>query len=90
MHHIDKGARHYLRVNEQWRNYNWQSICSEVGHLSDEGADVLVVNPAAKSRGKEKMTYLRGLIWQRHFKFQFGTHFKTLDFVVSMLREDIF
>lgn len=60
MHHIDKGARHYLRVNEQWRNYNWQSICSEVGHLSDEGADVLVLNPAAKSRGKEKMTDICG------------------------------
>lgn len=67
MHHIDKGARHYLRVNEQWRNYNWQSICSEVGHLSDEGADVLVLNPAAKSRGKEKMkdicgaSYVKGI-----------------------------
>lgn len=60
MHHIDKGARHYLRVNDQWRNYNWQTICSEVGHLSDEGADVLVLNPAAKSRGKENTTDICG------------------------------
>lgn len=56
MHHIDKGVRHYFRVNDQWRNYNWQSICSEVEHLSDEGADVLALNPAVKSRGKEKTT----------------------------------
>lgn len=61
MHHIDKGARHYLRVNEQWRNYNWQSICSEVGHLSDEGADVLVLNPAAKSRAVLKTAPNQGL-----------------------------
>lgn len=60
MHHIDKRARHYFRVNDQWRNYNWQSICWEVGHLSDEGADVLVLNPAAKSRGKENTTDICG------------------------------
>lgn len=53
MHHIDKGTRHYFWVSDQWRNYKWQSICSKMEHLSDEGADVLAMNPAAKSRRKK-------------------------------------
>lgn len=75
MHHIDKGARDCFRVSDQWRNYSWQSICSKMEHLSDEGADVLAMNPAAKSSGGKNSSYLLGLSWQRHFKFQFETFF---------------
>lgn len=38
----------YFGVSDQQRNYYWQSICSKVEHVSDEGADVLPFNPAAK------------------------------------------
>lgn len=60
MHHIDKGARDCFRVSDQWRNYSWQSICSKMEHLSDEGADVLAMNPAAKSSGEKKQQLSAG------------------------------
>ena len=29
MYHIDKGVRHYFRLSDQRRNYNWQAICAK-------------------------------------------------------------
>lgn len=60
MHHTDKGARRYFRASDQQRNRNWQSICSELEHLSDGGADVLATNPAAKSRGEKNTAAICG------------------------------
>lgn len=41
-------------VTDRWRNCSWRWICSEVERLSDERADVLHLNPAAKSMKKRK------------------------------------
>lgn len=41
-------------VSDKWRNCSGRWICSEVERLSDERADVLHLNPAAKSMKKRK------------------------------------